>query len=60
MPYRHPDNLAELAKIGVKDRFDYTRLDRDKITEAFFQFCQQNLSEEPEGERKGLTFETTF
>ena len=40
MPYRHNDNLAELSKIGIMDGFDYTGLDRDKITEAFFQFCQ--------------------
>jgi|GEM_PF-4140961 len=46
MAYSHRDNIAEMAKLGITDGFDYTNRDPSQVTEAFFQFCQQNLSEE--------------
>jgi len=47
MPYNHKENIKELAEqIGVSDAFDYTVNDPFQVTEMYFQFCQQNLSEE--------------
>lgn len=49
MPYNHRDNLKELAyKAGIFDGFDYSVNDPFGLTEQYFQFCQQNLSEECE------------
>jgi hypothetical protein len=46
MPYKHTNNLSELQNIGIVDGFDYTNDDPYGVAEAYFQFCQQNLSEE--------------
>ena len=49
MPYDHLENKKELIeKVGIPedDIFDYSVNDPYKVVEQFFQFCQQNLSEE--------------
>jgi hypothetical protein len=49
MPYSHTDNLAFLAAhAGIHDGFDYSNNDPFGVVESYFQFCQQNLSEECE------------
>ncbi|MBN8837185.1 MAG: hypothetical protein J0I09_08000 [Sphingobacteriia bacterium] len=45
--YNHMDNLAELEeKVLIYTGYDYTNNDPYGLAEQFFQFCQQNLSEE--------------
>ncbi len=47
MPYDHKENIRELVQQeGIKDAFDYTVNDPYEVVEKYFQFCQQNLSEE--------------
>jgi hypothetical protein len=47
MSYSHKENAKELyQKDGIKDAFNYTVNDPYKVVEQYFQFCQQNLSEE--------------
>ena len=47
MPYDHKANIIELSqKDGIKDYFDYTTNDPHGVVEKYFQFCQENLSEE--------------
>jgi hypothetical protein len=49
MPYSHTDNLAILAATaGIHDGLDYSNHDPLNLVENYFQFCQQNLSEECE------------
>ncbi len=47
MPYGHNENIKELTqKEEINDAFDYTFVDPFKVVETYFQFCQENLSEE--------------
>lgn len=47
MPYNHKENIKELIQQqGIDDAFDYTVNDPFGVVEMYFQFCQQNLSEE--------------
>ncbi len=47
MTYNHQENIKELyQKDRISDAFDYTSNDPYKVVEQYFQFCQQNLSEE--------------
>lgn len=47
MAYNHKENIKELAQHeAIKDAFDYTVNDPFEVVEKYFQFCQQNLSEE--------------
>ena len=49
MPYDHKENIRELIqKEGIPDAFDYTINDPYGEVEKYFQFCQENLSEECE------------
>jgi len=49
MPYNHNENLIYLeANAGIQDGFDYSNADPMNLVENYFQFCQQNLSEECE------------
>lgn len=49
MKYNHLENKKLLVAKGIvnsEDIFDYSVSDPYKVVEQFFQFCQQNLSEE--------------
>lgn len=47
MPYNHKENIKELSqKDAISDAFDYSVNDPFSVAENYFQFCQQNLSEE--------------
>jgi len=47
MVYNHIENVKELLlKDNITDAIDYSKNDPFKVIEPYFQFCQQNLSEE--------------
>lgn len=47
MAYNHKENIEVLYRQeGIKDAYDYTGNDPYEVVERFFQFCQENLSEE--------------
>lgn len=47
MPYNHKENIEVLRQQeGISDALDYTDNDPYEVVEKYFQFCQQNLSEE--------------
>jgi hypothetical protein len=47
MPYNHNENIKELYQTeGIQDAFNYAVNDPYKVVEQYFQFCQENLSEE--------------